>query len=236
VSRALVAAAALVLAAPALAQMEGLQQSPRWGSMDLGVQAYRPNIDSEFGGTGPYEAIFGTGNGYMFTLGVSRSIFTNWGSLETGIRTGYFSKSGNSLVTDSNGNTTASGAKTALKIVPTSIALTYRFDWATERYRFPLAPYGRLAFERYNWWITKGSGGTAEKGATMGWSATGGLAFLLDFLDPDMAREFDRDSGVNHTYLFFEVQKSWIDDFGSSKSWDLSTKDLSYSAGMTFIF
>ena len=41
---------------------------------------------------------------------------------------------------------------------------------------------------------------------------------------------------MNHTYLFFEAKKSWIDDFGSSESWDLSDKDVAYSGGLLFVF
>jgi hypothetical protein len=235
VIRALLLAVALGAASPAA----GAPQSERWGSFDLGLQSYTPDVDSEFATRpGPYELMFGSSNGWMFTIGVSRALLTNVGSLEFGVRSGYFSKSGKGLIQDpaNPGSYVRAGATSSFRIVPTSLALTYRFDWAVERYRIPFAPYGRLALERYNWWITRGSGGTSEKGATNGWSATGGLAFLLDVLDPTLAHEFDRDSGVNHTYLFFEVTKSWIDDFGSSQSWDLSAKGAAYTGGLTFVF
>jgi hypothetical protein len=75
-----------------------------------------------------------------------------------------------------------------------------------------------------------------EKGATHGWTATGGIAFLLDIIDPTLAREFDRDNGVNHTYLYFEVTKAVIDDFGSKTSWDLSPESLALAGGLTFVF
>ncbi|HEY7723909.1 MAG TPA: MXAN_2562 family outer membrane beta-barrel protein, partial [Anaeromyxobacteraceae bacterium] len=107
-----------------------------------------------------------------------------------------------------------------------------------------LVPYGRLALERWQWWVTNGGGGTASvgggpegSGATTGWAAAGGVAFLLDFLDPGMAREMDRDVGVNHTYLFAEVGRARVDDFGSKKSWQLSNdRKLSWSGGILFVF
>ncbi len=241
--RSLLVAAVLGAASPALAQYSlgdsSAGRSGRWGSVDVGAGTYTPNIDAESPTSpGPYETFFGGGRGWMFNLGISRALFTKVGALEVGFRTGYFQKSANGLVEDpaNPGTFIRAGADSSLRIIPTSVALSYRFDVPVERYRIPFAPYGRVAFERYNWWITKGTGGTVEKGATMGWSATGGLAFLLDILDPVLAREFDRDSGVNHTYLFFEVTKSSIDDFGSSKSWDLSTEDLSLAGGLTFVF
>ncbi len=246
--RVLAVLAALAAASPALAQFdEKLGPSPRWGSVDLGVQWYRPNVDAEFSQKpGPYELTFGTKKGWLLTLGVSKSlVISKVGTLDAGLRVGYFSDSGKGFVLSNTvvpGSppemlySVRAGANTTFHIVPTSAVLTYRFDSLVERYRIPLAPYGRVAFERYNWWITKGAGGTAEKGATMGWSAAGGLAFLLDIIDPQLAREFDHESGVNHTYLFFEIVTGKIDDFGSSKSWDLSPEGLSLAGGMTFVF
>ena len=69
------------------------------------------------------------------------------------------------------------------------------------QYRWmPLAPYARFSLERYNWWVNNGSGNTANadgksgSGATNGCSFTGGIAILLDAIDPDLARERDREA------------------------------------------
>lgn len=227
--RPVLAALALALAAP-----PALAASPRWGSLDLGMAGYYPNIDSEFPTRpGAYEAMFGTGRGWMFQLGISRALFTKVGSLELGIRTGYFQDKAKGIVA---GTADRAGDETSFKIVPTSLALTYRFDWLVDRWNVPLAPYGRATLERYNWWITGATGSWSKEGATNGWSVTGGLGFLLDFLDPTLARELDQDSGVNHTYVFAEITKSRIDDFGSSSSWDLSDEKLSLSFGLSFVF
>lgn len=241
-SRALLLAAALAAAAPAAAQVT-LTHGPsgRWGSVDVGVQTYSPNIDAEFkarGATPAYERSFGTSRGYMLQVGVWKSLYTGFGSLEVGFRTGYWRDSGHGYVEQpqGSGNWVQSTAVTRLQIIPTSAALGYRFDWPVERFGIPLAPYARASLERYNWWVTNSAGGTSEKGATNGWSATAGLAFLLDILDRTLAREFDRDSGVNHTYLYFEITKAVIDDFGSSRSWDMSPKNVALAGGLTFIF
>ena len=229
-NRLVLAALAALAASPALAAPTA---SPRWGSMDLGIESYRPNIDSDFTvSPGPYEQVFGSGRGLMFRLGFSRALMTRYGSLELGIRTGYFSESAKAF---QQGTTTRSGVDTSFRIIPSSLALTYRLDLIPDRWGIPLAPYGRATFERYNWW-TSTQGAPTEKGATNGWSVTGGIGFLLDFLDPMLARELDHDSGVNHTYVYFEVTKSKIDDFGSSKSWDLSDESMSYGAGLMFVF
>lgn len=227
------AALALLLLAPAAARAE----SPRLGSFELGAGTYRPDIDSAFAAPGPYEQVFGTRRGWMFRASVSREIFSDLGTLEVGFRTGFFRASGHAL-SFANGvvGTDLSADTTTFQIVPTSLTLTYRFDLLADRYGIPLAPYGRVALERYNWWVTGGSGSTSKRGATNGYSFSGGLAFLLDYLDAELARELDNDSGINHTYLFVDVTKSRIDDFGSSKSWDLSDPTLAFAFGIWFVF
>jgi hypothetical protein len=220
----------------ALAAAPAAAASPRWGSLDIGAQSYRPDIDSEFAvSPGPYETVFGGRRGWMFQLGISRALYTAVGSLELGLRTGYFQDRGRGLVAR-DGVTEPSGEDTTLRIVPTSVVLTYRFDWPVERHGIPLAPYARLALERYNWWVTDGRGRSRQEGATNGWSVTGGLALLLDFFDRALARELDRESGINHTYLYVELTRSDIDDFGSSRSWDLSDERFSIGAGLMFVF
>lgn len=229
-SRLLLAVVALAAAAPAAAA------SPRWGSFEIGAQTYRPDIDSEFSALpGPYETIFGGGRGFMFQLGISRALFTRVGSLELGLRTGFFRDKGKAIQSGTV-PPVPSADDTTFNIVPTSVALTYRFDWLVERWNVPLAPYGRAAFERFNWWVTDGSGSWVEEGATNGWSVTGGVGLLLDFFDPGLARELDMDTGVNHTYLYFEVTHSSVDDFGSSKSWNLSDAKPSLGFGLLFVF
>jgi len=228
VNRLVLALALILVAAPAGAA------SSRWGTFELGAQSYHPDVDSEFAGsTAPYDTVFGSGRGWMFQLSLSRALYTKVGSLELGLRTGYFQDKGNAIVTGSN-PPVSSGDETTFRVVPTSLVLTYRFDWLADRYNIPLAPYARAALERYNWWVS--GTGSSQEGATNGWSATGGIAFLLDFLDPSLARELDMDQGVNHTYVFVEATKSTIDDFGSSSSWDLSDEKTSIALGLMFVF
>ena len=222
-------AAALLLAGPA-----ARAESPRIGSFELGAGPYRPNIDSDFTAPGPYRQIFGGGRSAMFRAGVSRALYTDVGQLELGFRTGFYSKSGHGVL--ASDHVTPSGDRTSFNVLPTSLTLTYRADFIPDRWGVPLAPYVRVALERYNWWVTKGGGSWTEKGATNGWSATAGLALLLDFFDRDLARELDADTGINHTYLFFDFTKSKVDDFGSSKSWDLSADRISWAGGLLFVF
>lgn len=221
-----------LVAAPVVARA---QPSPRHGSVELGAGTFRPDVDSEFASPGPYEQVFGGGRGWMFRAAVSKALFTRVGTLELGFKTGWFRDRGHGLI-DAGGTLTPSGDDSDFNIIPTSLMLTYRFDWLVERHGIPLAPYGRVAFERYNWWATDGKGDWTEEGSTHGWSASGGLALLLDFIEPGAARTLDRETGVNHTYLYFDVTKSQVDDFGSSSSWDLSDEEVSLSFGLMFVF
>jgi hypothetical protein len=51
-----------------------------------------------------------------------------------------------------------------------------------------------------------------------------------------LAREFDADSGVNHTLLIVDVAKTKVDDWGRSASFNLSDSQLTYSVGLLFVF
>jgi hypothetical protein len=210
-------------------------ESPRVGSFDFSFGQYRPNIDSEpnLHGNTPWRDVFGTGSPLLFRATASYDITHYFGSLEVGLQTGYLTRSGHGLTLSG----TPSSDTTSFRMIPTSAVLTYRFDLLADRYNIPFAPYGRLAFERYNWWVTNGSGGTSKYGATNGWSAAAGLALMLDFFDPYLARELDRETGINHTYLFAEARKTKVNDFGSSTSWDLSgTGAVQWAFGMLFVF
>ncbi len=236
-------ALALVLAASA-AQAE----SPRWGSFQFRLGSYRPNIDAEFKGTAgcngaactPYADLFGRGGAMMYQVEFARALASGYGALDLGVGVGWSSKTAKGFI---QGDTTRSGDDTSLRILPLTLSLTYRFDMFASR--FPVVPYARLALERYQWWVTSGGGGTSSglpgldsgTGATNGWSGALGLAFLLDFLDPTLAREMDRDIGINNTYLFVQAGKATVDDFGSKKSWDLSPdKSVTWSGGLLFVF
>lgn len=225
------AAAALLVASLAAGARA---DSPRYGSFDLLAGTYLPNVDSEFSRhPGPWETVFGGARDWTFRAGAYWAPYTGWGTVELGGQLGFFSKTGaGQLVTGG-----ASGDRTSFKMLPTSAVLTYRFDTlGPGGYALPVAPYVRLALERYNWWISDGSGKTTQTGATNGWSAAAGLCLLLDWLDPDAAREMDRSTGINHTYLVAEVRKTSVNDFGSSRSWNLSDRGQSWSFGLMFVF
>ena len=225
---------ALAAAFPAAAE------SPRWGSFELSFDTYRPNIDKELPSTRPFETAFGTRHNMMFRVDAAYTIFSQWGSLDVGLGAGYWQKGGKGRLPDG----TVSSDSTYMRIVPTRIHLTYRFDMLANRYRWmPLVPFARFSLERYNWWVSNGAGhvanfnGRGASGATNGYSFSGGLALDLGAIDPTLARDMDRSTGINHTYIFVEFTKSYIKDFGSSTSWNLSNdRAVQISGGLLFVF
>jgi hypothetical protein len=237
---------AVVLAAATLAPGAALAatESPRRGSFEFRVQPYRPNIDDEFDGAArPYFDIFGDGREYILRGDVSWTFFERdrYGTFDLGIGVGFVQSKGYALLP---GTLQTSGDKTRLRIIPTAITLTYRYDGLARRYRWlPIAPYGRASLERWNWWVTAGSGGATDAngrhstGATNGYGLTGGIALLLDSIDPARARDMDNNLGINDVYAYAEITRSRIDDFGSSSSWDLSPDNGSmWGFGLLFVF
>jgi hypothetical protein len=231
-------ALAVVVVAVASPAAVARAESERTGSFSFRGQTFLPNIDSEFGGTHtPYATMFGNRTRWMFRVEGTRAVYDKLGTLELGASVGYFSASGHGIVASSSSTTPVlSVDKTGFNVVPTSVFVHYRFDWLADRYNIPLAPYARASLERYNWWVTGSGGNTTRAGATNGWGVAGGLAILLDFFDPGLAREMDRDTGIRHTYLFVDVSKAWVYDFGWARSWDLSDKKPSIGVGLTFVF
>lgn len=245
--RLLLAASLALLASPARAE------SPKWGSFAFSLSWYRPDIDSEFAGrttpgglpVAPYAASFGNSNQIMFQGVFSKSLWiTQVGTLDLGVGAGYWGVKGQGIQAT---NPTVQGDTTSMGIVPISLVATYRFDWFVESLKVPLAPYLRASLLDYVWWVNGGSGSTASaittsgtvvkgSGSTFGYSFAAGLGLDLNFFDPKLAREFDNEVGVNHTMFYGEVSKSWVNDFGSSKSWDLSSVGVMWTIGLLFVF
>ena len=228
----------LLAAALALTPAAATAESPVSGSFELRVGTYRPDIDSragnlQAGSRGPYEGAFGTGRPLSFKLHVARALpWRAAGSLEVGVGAGFWQVNGQAL--DLQGLPTAE--KTGLRIIPTEVTATWRLDVLWERFSVPLVPYARASLQRYNWWVTGPGGKTTKTGATNGYAVSGGVGLVLDLLDPTLARELDADAGVNQTLLTFDVEKSRVDDFGATETFDLSDSRLTYSVGLVFVF
>lgn len=248
--RLLFLALALSVALPALAQtpVAVAKESPRWGSFQISLAPYQPNIDREFGGgSGPYSTIFGASRPVMVQAIFSRSILADEiGALDAGFGAGYWQVWGTGIY-QAAGGAVMRGGSTTLMVIPLSLSLTYRVDWFWTRFGVPLAPYARGQLVDYIW-ETKGQNGVSSwtssttgdayrgAGATFGILGTLGVGIVLDFFDPSLARQMDYDVGINSTMAFIDFTKGSVNDFGGKNSWQLATSYWMWSAGLLFVF
>jgi hypothetical protein len=246
-----VVALAILLALPAAAQTPVVvsRESPRWGSFQFSLSPFSPDIDSEFTNSPapPYATAFGTGRPLMVQAQFSKSVWiTEVGTLDVGFGAGYWQVWGQGYYRNASTGLIQRGGSTSLMIIPLQLGATYRVDWFFERWDVPIAPYVRGALLDYIW-SASGQGGTSSwtsptgtvyrgSGGTFGWSATLGLALVLDFFDGSLSKQMDYDTGINRTMLFFDFTRSSVNNFGSTRSWQLAPSFWAWSAGLLFVF
>lgn len=207
-------------------------------AFELKFGPYRPNIDSEFSnGVTPYADYFGSGRHLLSQIEVDWQLFRKFGSAGIGLGLGYFSVSGPAPLATGQ----ISGDRSELKVVPVSVSAVYRFDYFLERNNFPLVPYGKLGLDWAYWRITDGNdelahdsmGGTGQ-GGTLGWHGTVGVALMLETFDPEAARDFDTELGVNHTGIIFEYTHADISGLG--REGKLHVGDSTWALGLLLEF
>jgi hypothetical protein len=209
-------------------------------AFELRFGPYRPDVDGEFDGARhPYKDFFGSGQHLFTQLEFDYEILHRFGTVAVGLGLGYYSVTGTSPVADGTG--LPSGDQSTMKVIPLSVSGIYRFDYFLERRNFPLVPYGKLGLDWGYWQITDGNDeiatdghGGRGRGATLGWHAAVGLALVLDWLDPDAARDFDNEMGVNHTSLVFQLTHADISGLGMSNQ--MHVGDTNWSLGLMFQF
>jgi hypothetical protein len=141
--------------------------------------------------------------------------------------------------------------ETGLFIIPTTLHLVLRLDGLARHNRWvPLVPYVKAGLAYDFWWVSNGSGtahqdvlnpdgtvarnadGTAMRqdvvGGSLGWHAALGLSLMLDTFEPRLARGWDQQQGVNHSYLFFEYYFTDLAGFGRPQ---LNVGNFSTAAG-----
>jgi hypothetical protein len=215
-------------------------KSPQRFAFELTFGPYRPDIDSEFNGARtPYKDYFGSGQSLLTRIELDYQFWHRYGSLAAGVGVGYFSVTGDSPA--ANGTGAATGDQSQLKVIPVSLSLVYRFDYFLQERGFPLVPFGKLGLDWAYWQNTDGNGNIADadssgrgRGGTLGWHVAGGIALVLDFLDPDASHDFDQDLGVNHTALTFEVYHADISGLGQADR--LHVGDTNWTLGLLLEF
>lgn len=207
-------------------------ETPRWGALEFKLGGYKPRITAETGEGNPYDQVFGASAMLLGEVEYDRLFWNKFGSLSGGLSAGYAEKYANVLVGESGGTavTTEVSERTGLKVLPLKLLAVYRFDYAALHWSIPVVPYGKAGLAFTPWWSIKGSGvefanGERGAGGQWGYAFIGGISIMLDAFDQRLAKDFDSDLGVNHSYLFAEYVYEDVNDFGqggidlSSRRW-----------------
>jgi hypothetical protein len=209
-------------------------------AFELRFGPYRPDVDSEFDGARhPYQDYYGSGDKLLTQIELDYEIIHSIGTIAVGAGLGYFSVSGTAPVASGTG--LPSGDQSTMKVIPVSVSAVYRFDYFLERRGFPLVPFGKAGLDWAYWQITDGNDeiatdgrGGRGRGGTFGWHAAAGLSLVLDFFDPEAARDFDNEMSVNHTALVFQYTYADISGLGMSDR--MHVGDNNWSLGLMFQF
>ena len=192
----------------------------------------------------------------LTTVEFDWQIWHRFGSLGFGVSAGIMRRTGAGWNTNANGSPcqfvidtrqvcTRSGDRTAFSVLPLTLELVYRFDVLAKRWRVPLVPYLKGGIGYYVWWAESANGlvssqGSRGLGGVFGLVAHPGLAFLLDIIDPAASQVIDSELGINHVYLFAELNYGWVNGFGTGTprllAGNINLSDLTWNAGISFEF
>jgi hypothetical protein len=230
--------------------------SPQRFAFELKLGPYLPDVDRKWSGAGPgpYKTIFGRtdsqGNVTKDPLpGVMTALAFEWqfiylaGPFLLGTQIAYFRDSARAPFAqpEPGQNTRSAADKVTFEMFPISLLLGYRFELLADRYKVPLIPYAKAGLTYAFWWTRDGNRkiatntvGQKGRGGVWGWQVNPGLMLRLDFIEPGTAKKLDQSTGINHTYLFGELQYARIDNFGVGSAIELG--DLTGFAGLGMEF
>jgi hypothetical protein len=221
-------------------------------AFELKFGPYTPDVDGESGlaTSRPYHRTFCEGDdsrcdNLMTQLELDWFFAHPYGQLGLAGMVGYTQNVSRAFLQNGDGTpdfTMRSPAdNTAFRLIPTSLSLVYRFTYLADNTVIPLVPYAKAGLAYAMWWITKGDGSLSSTpgkgkayGGTLGWTATIGVSFRADMLDPGATRSLQTEMGVEHAGFFFELNYADISGLGQSKR--LHVGDGTWYAGINFEF
>jgi hypothetical protein len=187
----------------------------------------------------PYATTFNNQSMLFFQLEGDSFLWSKYGSAGVGFSAGY----GERYAQASFATGGVAPVKTGLQLLPLKALVLYRMDYAQKRWNVPFVPYGKLGLIWEPWWATTGGSVdyytsqsgvvTRGAGARWGWGWTAGLAFMLDVIEPRVAKDAQTDTGIRHSYLFVEYDADLVQGFGS-QGIDLSNRRWMF--GLAFDF
>jgi len=204
--------------------------------VELKMGTLIPRVGDEPGlSSNPYDTIFGNKS---MLYGGGEFGFIAWhgyGAVSVGFAAGYAEKYAPAILVN---NQQPSSEKTALIIFPLRLPVGYRFDVLWTRYGIPVVPYVKAALLMTPWRVTKGgqtevANGLSGSGTKWGYGFTGGVAFVLNVLSPQMAKDMETDTGIRRTFIFAEYNYDKLDDFGKV-GLNLSARYFTFGLGFEF--
>ncbi|MDP3274147.1 MAG: MXAN_2562 family outer membrane beta-barrel protein [Deltaproteobacteria bacterium] len=133
-----------------------------------------------------------------------------------------------------------SAQQTTLNVVQGAALAVLRIDGLARRVRWlPVVPFAKAGLALAPWWVTSGeanardTSGNDAVGLSQGFYFAGGLAVMLDTFEPHVARQWDQQSGVNHSYVFFELNYQYL---GGITRRTLDVGGLAWTAGVNVEF
>lgn len=227
------AGALLAASLPAQAQEQITFETERNWFLEFQFGGYNPHVDAEVEGT-PFADVFGQHSRLLVQASIERLIYKGFGSFGFGLNSGYTEFFGKGFI---EGTDEQSADSTSLHLIPVTAFAAYRFDYPAINWGIPFVPYAKAGIGGWIFWINDAEGSTAgdggAQGVRWGWTWSAGLALQLDFFDPRLSNEFDREYGVNNTYLFVDYTQARIDSFGKE---GFNFSDNIWSGGIAFEF
>ncbi len=232
--------------------------SPQRFALEVKFGPYLPEIDRTYGGPGlgPYASIYGTTDergeatgepkkGFYGAIAFEYQIVNLAGPLGVGFQWSMFRDKAQALLADPPADPEASvrseADSTRFATMPLALQAVYRFELLADRFRVPLVPYAKFGLNYSFWWSKNGSGdisvlenGDKARGGAWGIQGNFGGMLRLDWLERGEARNLDRVTGINHTYIFGEWQFSRVNNFGRKNSINLG--DSTWLVGLAIEF
>lgn len=210
-------------------------ESEQYAAVEARLGPYWPNVDDEVNGA-PFDDTFGKRR-YAFGLEADWQLLRipNLGSLGPGVGWSWVRYSARAPFTDGTG---LSDQETRLWIMPMWGVGVLRVDVLARNWQIPFVPYAKLGMVYALWGCSSGDercrsdDGKLGRGSEIGTMWAAGLMLLLDWMDPESAREMDNSVGVNNSYFFGEWYSTDVDSFGDGMQVGTDT----WTLGLAFEF
>jgi hypothetical protein len=207
----------------------GIRPKSKSSSLRLG-QMTPPKITggNSAAGTLTYESMYGTGSLFSLVFEYEWQPFTNFGRLGINVGTGFATTRGNGYFKNSRGASDPKADEVyTLYVVPVSLFLTYRFEYAR---RQKIVPYVNGGGTFYGLVEARDDGKTPNLAGASAVGGGGGVLFSITAWDAAGAFSLDREYGIADMYFSLEARVMQ----GLDKTIDFSTQTI--NGGITVDF